>query len=51
MKCQKIINLLDTKSDDVAIFTTKKWIDVHDPSGRSYNINNQTSILRSNLCD
>ena len=34
MKFQKIINLLDTTSDDkdLPIFVTKKWIEVHDQS-------------------
>ena len=29
MEYQKIINLLDTKSDNVPTFITKKWIEVH----------------------
>ena len=51
MEYQKIPNLLDTKSDNVPSFITKKWIEVHD----QYNINKQvrfkTSMLRSDLCD
>ena len=38
MEYQKIINQLDTKSDNVPRFNTKKWIEVHDESGESYNI-------------
>ena len=37
------------------IFITKKWIEVHDQSGESYNTNMQirfkTSMLISDLCD
>ena len=51
MEHQKIINLLDTTSDSVTRFITKKWIEVHDQSGGSYNINKQirfkTSMVRS----
>ena len=36
-------------------FVNKKWIEVHDQSGGSYNINKQiifkTSMLESDLCD
>ena len=55
MEYQKIINLLDTTSDNVPTFNAKKWIRVHDQSGESYNINKQirfkTSMLRSDICD
>ena len=30
IECQKIANLLDTKSDKVPRFDTKKWIEVYD---------------------
>ena len=33
MEYQKIINLLDTISDNVPKFITKKWIEFHDQSG------------------
>ena len=33
MEYQKITNLLDTTSDSVPRFITKKWIKVHDGSG------------------
>ena len=36
MKYQKIINLIDTISDNVSKFITKKWLDVHDQSGTIY---------------
>ena len=32
MEYQKIINLLDTTSDNVPKFITKKWIEFHDQS-------------------
>ena len=55
MECQKIKNLLGNTSDKVSRFITKKWIEVHDQSGETYNTNKQirfkTSMLRSDLCD
>ena len=58
MEYQKITNLLDTTSDDVPRFITKKWLDVYDQSGSAedrYKPNKQikfkTSMLRSDLCD
>ena len=55
MEYQKSMNLLDATSDNVPRFNTKKWIEVHDQSGKIYNTNKQirfkTSILRSELCD
>ena len=58
MEYQKILNLLDTTSDNVPRFVTKKWIEVHDQSGTvedRYKPSNQirfkTSMLRSDLCD
>ena len=55
MEYQKITNLLDSTSDKVPTFITKKWIDVHDQSGGTYNTNKQirfkTLMLRSDLCD
>ena len=55
MEYQKITNLLGNTSDKVPIFITKKWIEVHDQSGRTYNTNKQirfkTLMLRSDLCD
>ena len=57
MEFQKIINLLDTTSDDkdLARFVTKKWIEVYDQSEKIYNVNKEirvkTPMLRSDLCD
>ena len=54
MEFEKIINLLDTTSDDKDLlrFVTKKWID---QSEKNYNTNKEirikTPMLRSDLCD
>ena len=55
---QEIYIPLDTTSDNVPRFITKKWIDVHDQSGSaedrykpSKQMRFKTSILRSDLCD
>ena len=57
MEFQKIVNFLDTTSDDKDLprFVTKKWIEVYDQSGGNYNVNKEirikTSMLRSDLRD
>ena len=56
MEYQKITNLLGDISDKVPKFITKKWIEVYNQSGETYNTNKQitlkASMLRSdNLCD
>ena len=57
MEFQKIVNFLDTTSDDKDLprFFTKKWIEVYDQSEGNYDINKEirikTSILRSELYD
>ena len=58
MEYQKIINLLDTASDKVPRFITKKWLEVHDQSGGtedrykpSKQITFKTPMLQSDLCD
>ena len=57
MEFQKLVNLVDTTSDDKDLprFVTKKWIEVYDESGRDYRINKEfrikTPMLRSDLCD
>ena len=55
MEYQKIKNLVGNIPDKVPTFITKKWIEVHDQSGKTYNANKQirfkTSMLRSDLCD
>ena len=54
----KVTNLLDTISDNVPRFITKKWVEVHDQSGSADDrykptkqIRFKTSMLRSDLCD
>ena len=57
MEFQKIVNFLDTTSDDKDLprFVTKKWIEVYDQSEGNYNVNKDfrinTAMLRSDLCD
>ena len=58
MEYQNITNLLDTTSDNVPTFITKKCIEVHDQPGSAgdrYNPSKQirfkTSMLRSDLHD
>ena len=58
VKYQKITNLLDTTSDNVLRFITKKWLEVHDQSGSAEDRNKpgkqirfKTSMLRSDLHD
>ena len=56
MEFEKIINLLDTTSDnkDLPRYVTKKWIEVYDQSEKNYSINKEIrikiSMLRSDLC-
>ena len=54
MEYQKITNLLGNIPVKVPRFITKKWIQVHDQSGETYNTNKQirfkTSMVRSDLC-
>ena len=56
MKFQKIVNFLDTTSDNknLPMFVTKKWIDLYDQSEGNYDVNKEimikTSMLRSDLC-
>ena len=55
MKYPKITKLLDRIPDKVPRSITKKWIEVHDQSGKTYNTNKQirfkTSMLIPDLCD
>ena len=54
MEFQKIVNFLDTISDNKD-FVTKKWIEVYYQSQGNYDVNKEirikTSMLRSDLCD
>ena len=55
MEYQKVINLLGNIPDKVPRCITKKWIEVHNQSGETYNNNKQirfkTPMLRSDLSD
>ena len=55
MEYQKITSLLGITSDKVPRFITKRWRELHDQSGETYNTNKQirfkTSMLRPDLCD
>ena len=57
MEFQKIVNLLGITPDDKDLprFVTKKWIELYDQTGGSYNVNKEirtkTPMLRSDLCD
>ena len=55
MEYKKITNLLGNIPGEVPIFISKKWIEVHDQSGETYNTNKEIrfkiSMLRSDLCD
>ena len=55
MEYQKIINLLGNIPDKVPRFVTKKWVEIYDESGGTYNVNKEirfkTPILRSDMCD
>ena len=55
MEFKKINNLLDTAHNKGPKFITKKWIEVQNQSGSTYNtskpIRFKTSMLRSDLCD
>ena len=52
MEFQKIINLLDTTSDDKDLprFVTKKWIEVYNQSEKNYSVSKKirlkTTLLR-----
>ena len=49
MEFQKIVNFLDTTSDDKDLprFVTKKWVEVYDQSGGNYNVNKEIRIKTS----
>ena len=57
MKFQKIVNFLDTTSDnkDLPRLGSRKWIEVYDQSEGNYDISKEiiikTLMLRSDLCD
>ena len=46
MEFHKIVNLLDTTSDDKDLqrFVTKNWIEVYDQSGKDYRVNKELEL-------
>ena len=55
MEYQKIVNLLDSASNQPSKFRTKNSVEINDESRGTYSVNRQiifkTSMLRSSLCD
>ena len=53
MEFQKVVNLLDTTSDDKDLprIVTKKWIEVYDQSGKYYRVNKEIRIKTPMLRD
>ena len=51
MEFQKIVNFVDTTSDDQDLprSVTKKWIEVYDQSEGNYNVNKEIRIKTSML--
>ena len=51
MEFQKIVNFLDTTSDDIDLprFVTKKRIEVYDQSGKNDDVNKEVRIKTSML--
>ena len=54
MEYQKILNLLESTSDNLSKFRTRNWVEINDESRGNYansDIRFKTTMLRSNLCD
>ena len=54
MEYQKIVNLLNNKSDQPSKCRTRNWVEINAGSRGNYansNIKFKTTMLRSNLCD
>ena len=55
MECQKLINLVDNKSNQLSKFKKKNWAEINDDANGTYNTSSQikfkTSVLKSSLCD
>ena len=55
MEYQKIVNLLDSASNQPSKFRTKNSVEINGESRGTYSVNRQiifkTSMLRSSLCD
>ena len=55
MEYQKIISLLDDRTNKPSKSRTRNWVEIKDESQGTYNKDNQikikTSMIRLNLCD
>ena len=54
MEYQKIVNLLDSASNQLSKFRTRNWVEINDESRGTYTSNDikfKITMLRSNLCD
>ena len=55
MEYQKIINLLNSSSNQLSKVRTKNWVEISNESRGTHNTNSQikfnTITLKSNLCD
>ena len=55
MEYQKIVNLLNDKSNQPSKFRTRNWVEINDEARGPYSHNKQvkfkTPMLRSSLCD
>ena len=55
MEYQKFMNLLGSIPDQLSKFVTKKWVEIYDEAGGTYNANKKirfkTQMIRSDLCD
>ena len=49
LACQKIINLLDSASNQPSKFRTKNWVKRNDESRATYNTNNQIEFKNTML--
>ena len=54
MEYQKIVNLLDSASNQPSKFKARNWVEINDESRGTYTSNDikfETTMLRYNLCD
>ena len=54
MEYHKIVNLLNSESDQPSKFRTRNWVEINDESRGAYtgkDIRFKTTMLRSHLCD
>ena len=54
MEYQKVVNLLESTSDNLSKFRTRNWVEINDESRGNYansDIRFKTTMLRSDHCD